>query len=92
MTPVVVIVNVVEVLPAGTVTEVGTVADELLLDSVVTTPLAPAGPFSVTVPVDGVPPVTVLGLTLSDEITAALMVNVAVWVKPDSVAVIVATV
>ena len=49
-------------LPAATVTLAGTVATAvLLLDSVTTEPPDGAGPLSVTVPCDDVPPVTVAG-------------------------------
>ena len=60
----VVTVNVAVMLLAGTVTVAGTVAaDGLLLDRRITAPPAPAGPLRVTVPVDGVPPRTEVGLT-----------------------------
>jgi len=50
------------VLPAATVTFAGTVATAvLLLDSVTTAPPDGAGPLNVTVPVDELPPVTVVG-------------------------------
>ena len=49
----------------------------LLLLSVTTAPAAGAGPFSVTVPVEEVPPVTDVGLTLTELATGAFTVNVA---------------
>jgi hypothetical protein len=53
----VVTVNVALVAPAATVTFAGTVATAvLLLVSVTNAPLAGAGAFNVTVPVDEVPP------------------------------------
>jgi hypothetical protein len=55
-TPKVVTLNVAEVWPLGTVTEVGTVAAGVLLDRAIVVPPEPAGPLSVTVPVEGVPP------------------------------------
>ena len=55
--------------PAGTVTLEGTVAAGSLLESVTCAPPAGAGPFSVTVPVEGFPPVTLAGLRASDEMT-----------------------
>ena len=55
--------NVAVILPPGTVTLAGTVATEgLLLDSVTTTPPLGAGPLSVTVPVEPLPPTTEDGL------------------------------
>jgi hypothetical protein len=62
-TAVVVTGNVVLALPPGTVTLPGTVATErLLLDSDTTAPPAGAGPLSVTVPVEPMPPTTENGL------------------------------
>jgi hypothetical protein len=57
--------NVADELPAGTVTLAGTAASELLEDSVTTKP-PPAGAFprNRTVPIDGLPPATVAGLTV----------------------------
>ena len=56
--------NVALALPPGTVTVAGTFATEvLLLDSVTTTPPLGAGPLSVTVPVEPLPPTTEDGLT-----------------------------
>ena len=49
-------VNVAVVAPAATVTVAGTVAFALLEESVTTSPLGPAGPVRVTVPVTAVPP------------------------------------
>src|SRR2546426_5332657 len=60
-------VNVALVAPAGTVTLAGTVAAELLLDSATCAPPAGAGPSSVAVPVELLPPVTVVGFTPSEE-------------------------
>jgi hypothetical protein len=55
------------VAPAGTVTLEGTLAAPLLLESVTIAPPAGAGPVSVTVPVEGVPPMTLAGFSVSDE-------------------------
>ena len=82
-TTLVVIVNVALVALAGTVTLPGTVAAELLLDSVTCAPPAGAGPSSVTVPVELLPPITVVGLSPSEERPAAgFTVRVAVRVTP----------
>ena len=53
--------------PAGTVTLAWTVATEvLLLDSETTAPPLGAVPLKVTRPLDGTPPLTVVGLRASD--------------------------
>jgi hypothetical protein len=70
------------VAPAATVTLPATVAAELLLDSVTGAPPAGAGPFSVTVPVELLPPVTVVGLTLSELGMGGITVSEAVWLAP----------
>jgi hypothetical protein len=63
VTVVVLAVKVALVAPAGTVTLAGTVTRAvLLLDSDTTAPPAGAGAPRITLPVDGVPPTTVLGL------------------------------
>jgi len=49
-------VNVAEVLPAATVTEGGTLAAPLELESETLVPPGPAGPVKVTVPVEELPP------------------------------------
>jgi len=74
-------VNVPVVAPPATVTLAGTVAAAvLLLLSVTTVPPVGAGPFSVTVPVDGVPPVTDVGFKLTELEAGALTVSPAVCV------------
>jgi hypothetical protein len=83
----VVTVNVAEVLPAGTVTLLGTVAaDVLLLERVTAAPPIGAAPLSVTVPVEDDPPVTVLGFNdTADTVTllvTGVTVSVAVRVVP----------
>lgn len=55
------------VLPAGTVTKAGRVADAVLLASETATPPVGAGPLSETVPVVDVPPVTLAGFIETDE-------------------------
>jgi hypothetical protein len=82
-TGLVVMVNVAVVAPAATVTLAGSCAAAvLLLDRVTTAPVAGAGPVNVTVPVDEVPPITVLGLKLTEVNVAAVTVRVAVLVTP----------
>lgn len=74
----VVTVKVAVVAPAATVTFAGTVATEvLLLERVTAMPPAGAGPLRVTVPVDGLPPCTLVGLRARDDIVGALTVKVA---------------
>lgn|GEM_PF-2052949 len=83
VTAVVVIVKVAVVAPAGTVTEAGTGATAgLLLLSVTTVPPAGAGPFKETVPVEGLPPCTLLGSRVNSEATGAVTRKVAVNVLP----------
>jgi len=65
-TKLVLTVNDALVEPAATVTDPGTLAAELLLDSVTTAPPLGAGPLSVTVPVEEPPAVTLEGLRESD--------------------------
>ena len=61
----VVTTNVADVAPPGIVTLAGTwAAGGLLLTRVTTAPPKGAGPFNVTVPVEGVPPTTVSGFKL----------------------------
>src|SRR2546426_7139343 len=64
--------NVALVAPAATVTLEGTVAAAvLLLESATVAPPAGAAPLNVTVPVeDCVPPITLVGLSVSDESVA----------------------
>ena len=74
-------VNVAVLAPPATVTLAGTVAAPvLLLVSVTTAPAVAATAFSVTVPVDDVPPVTDVGLKLTELGTGASTVSVAVLV------------
>jgi hypothetical protein len=61
-------VNAALVAPATTATLEGTRAAPLLLESATVAPPAGAAPLSVTVPVeDCVPPITLVGLSVSDE-------------------------
>ena len=81
MTAEVVTLNEPELAPAGIEMLAGTCADPLLLCSATTKPPAGAGPDRVTVPLDGLPPTTVLGdkLTLLTEVVigTGLMVRTA---------------
>jgi hypothetical protein len=81
----VVTVNVALVAPAPTVTLAGTVAtDVLLLVKLTAAPPVGAALLSVTIPVDVPPPVTLVGLKLTDDSTTAggLIVRVAVCGVP----------
>jgi hypothetical protein len=64
-TAVVLTANVAVELPLRTVTEPRTVAEELLLERLITV-FAVAAALKVTVPVDEVPPVTAVGLTVTE--------------------------
>jgi hypothetical protein len=55
------------VAPAGTITLEGTLAAPLSLESATCAPPAGAGPLSVTVPVEDDPPITLDGLSVSEE-------------------------
>jgi hypothetical protein len=89
----VVIVKLALVAPVATVTLAGTLAAPgWLLDKLTTVPPAGAALGSVTVPVEGLPPVTLVGLTVKDErlaggggVPSGLTVNVADWVTPPPV-------
>lgn len=60
--------KVVEVAPAGKVTLAETVAAAvLLLARLTTAPPLGAGPLSVTVPVEGFPPVTLTGFSVTED-------------------------
>ena len=73
------------VAPAGTTTLEGTLATPvLLLERTTWAPPAGAGPLSVTVPVEGLPPVTVEGFSVSEERVGSgeVTVSEAVCVTP----------
>jgi len=60
-------VNVRLVAPAGTVTLAGTVATVVsLLERETMAPAVGAGPLSVTLPVEGDPPLTLVGFSVSE--------------------------
>jgi len=68
VTALVLTVNVALLAPAATVTLAGTVAvGVLLLERETAAPPVGAGPLSVTVPVEGDPPVTLVGFNVSEE-------------------------
>jgi len=77
LTPIVETVNVAELLPAGTITDAGTVAALFPLCNATTVPPEPAGPDSVTVPVEAPPPRTEVGLRASEVRAAGVIVSVA---------------
>ena len=72
VTALVVTANVALVAPAATVTLAGTAAADPLLERATTAPPVGAAPPSVTVPVDGVPPLTVAGLSATEDSAAAV--------------------
>lgn len=80
----VVTVNVALVLPAGTVTVAGVVAEEELSLSETVIPPLGAAPLNVTLPCELLPPLTLVGLRVRElNVTAAgLIVSVAVRVTP----------
>jgi len=67
VTAVVFTMNVALLAPAAIVTLAGTLAAPLLLESITCAPPVSAGPLSVTVPVEGDPPVTLVGFSVSEE-------------------------
>jgi len=71
-------VKVAVVLPEATVTEAGTVAEALLLVRVMRSPPVGAALLMVTVPVEEFPPITDVGLRVSDVGVGAVIVSVAV--------------
>jgi len=82
-TGLVVTANVALVAPAATVTLAGTLAAEmLLLDNDTSAPPAGAGPLSVTVPVEGLPPTTLEGFTPSEVSTGRMSKLIAFEVPP----------
>jgi hypothetical protein len=94
----VLILKVALVAPAGTITLEGTLAAPLLLESATCAPPAGAGPLSVTVPVEDVPPITLVGFRVSEETVGRgggvrVRVMVVVCVKvPDVPVMVVVTV
>jgi hypothetical protein len=83
VTGLLVTVKVAVVAPAATVTVAGTVVSVVLLvDRVTVAPPVGAGPVKVTVPVDDVPPITDVGLRVTELRVAAVTIRVAVLVTP----------
>lgn len=77
VTPVVFTAKVALVAPAATVTLAGTVVAAWLVDKATAAPPAAAAALSVTVPVDELPPTTLVGLSESAEsVTGAAGVTV----------------
>jgi hypothetical protein len=92
VTPSELTVNVADVTLDGTVTVAGTVAfSGSPLVRVTTTPLGPAFPVKVAVPVEGVPEITVVGFKATEVRAAGLIVREAVFVTPLLMAVTVTT-
>jgi hypothetical protein len=87
VTVLVVTVKVAVAAPEATTTLAGVVEDALLSDSVTKAPPVGAGPLSVTVPVEGLPPTTVAGFITRVSIARGWMANPAVCVDPLYVAV-----
>jgi len=85
VTAVVFTMNVALLAPAAIVTLAGTLAATLLLESSTCAPPVSAGPLRVTVPVEGDPPVTLMGLSAIEESVAepgGVTVSEAVLVTP----------
>ena len=71
-------VNVAVMAPAATVTLAGTLAALLSLANVITAPPVGAGLSSITVPLELLPPTTLVGFTLTeDKCATGVMVKVA---------------
>ena len=82
-TVVVVTAKVALELPAATVTLAGTVAVALFRVNEMLIPPVGAGALSVTVPVEGLPPVTLVGFKdTDDKVRAGVMLSAAVLLVP----------
>ena len=79
--------NVADTLPEGIVTDAGTVAEPTLDDSFTTMPVLGAGPERLTVPVELVPPTTLVGLSVRLVNTGGFTVRVVVTLMLFNVAV-----
>jgi hypothetical protein len=84
VTALVVTVKVAVVAPVATTTLAGVVANVLLSDSVTVLCAAvpTAGPFKVTVPIEGLAPATVAGFMTRVAIARGLMINPTICVDP----------
>ena len=83
VTGLVVTVNVMLLAPAGMVAVAGTRATAVLLVLTATTaPEGGAAPFSVRVPVEDVPPVTVVGFKVTEVKEATVTLSIADRVVP----------
>jgi hypothetical protein len=77
-------INVAKLVPTGTVTVGGTVANiVLLLAKLTVAPPAGADLFRVTVAVDRVPPITFVGLSASDDTASGTIVKVVNTLAPE---------
>jgi hypothetical protein len=74
--------KVVEVIPGGTTTFEGTVAALLLEVMLTVVPDGPAGPLRVSVPVEAVPPRTLVGFRLIPVRDAGSTVRLTVMLTP----------
>jgi large repetitive protein len=96
VTELVAIAKVALVAPCATVTLAGTAAAGSVLDSVAVNPPEGAAPVSVTVPCDAAPPVTLAGLTATDDNEAggggSVTVSTALRLAPPNAPLIVAEV
>jgi hypothetical protein len=81
--------NVAEFWPAGIVTDAGTAAAVLLLESVTMSPFGGAEPVRVIVPIEAVPPGTVPGAIVTVPTVAGVTVRIEDWLFPANVAVMV---
>jgi hypothetical protein len=79
----VVTVKVAVFCPAAIVTLAGVVAALLVLDNATTAPPVGAVPFKVAVPVEDMPPTTVVGLMLTDRRAAGVTVRFALRTAPE---------
>ena len=79
-TALVVTMKVAEVAPAATVTLAWTWAAGLLLDRDTMAPPAGAGPLRVTVPVEELPPITLVGFTVTEDMVTGTGVTISVAV------------